>query len=271
MAGGEKEAMLRIRQPAVAGSFYPRDDKELRHMLSRFLATETAAKAEPRAIIAPHAGYVYSGPIAGTAYTALLPLRGRIHRVALFGPSHRVAFDGIAVSSADAFRTPLGEVPLDRTGVDAVLELPFVQLLDEAHEQEHGLEVHLPFLQEVLDDFQIVPMVVGNATAAQVEAAIECVTTVDENPCFIVISSDLSHYYDYAKAQELDAATSRSIEGLRPEEITHEQACGRIPIQGLLGYARKHGLHAETLDLRNSGDTAGSRAEVVGYGAYVFT
>jgi AmmeMemoRadiSam system protein B len=188
--------------------------------------------------------------------------------VVLLGPSHRVALAGLAAPSSDAFSTPLGEVPLDRAALDSILEMPQVQLLDAAHQAEHSLEVQLPFLQHLLVDFSLVPLSVGDASAEEVGEVIERLWGGAET--LIVISSDLSHYYDYETAQRLDAATSRAIEALDPEALDHESACGRIPARGLLLAAKRHGLSVETVDLRNSGDTAGMKSEVVGYGAYVF-
>ena len=223
----------------------------------------------PKALIAPHAGYVYSGPIAGSAYRQLEAARGHISRVVLIGPAHRVAVDGLATSAARAFDTPLGEVPLDAAGVAAVLKLPFVHVLDQAHASEHSLEVHLPFLQELLGDFALVPLVFGAATPAQVAAALEVLWGGPET--LIVVSSDLSHYQDYGTAREMDRQTARAIESLAGDAITEQQACGRVAIQGLLETAVRHGLRARTLDLRNSGDTAGPRDQVVGYGAWALS
>jgi AmmeMemoRadiSam system protein B len=186
----------------------------------------------------------------------------------LLGPAHRVAIKGLAVSSADAFMTPLGSVPLDRAAIDRILTLPQVRSADTAHTEEHSLEVHLPFLQEVLEDFQLVPLVVGDATAAEVGEVIDTLWGGPET--LIVISSDLSHYHDYDTARRLDRATSKAIEALRPQDIGFDQACGRIPVNGLLEVAKRRGLRVTTLDLCNSGDTAGSRDRVVGYGAWVF-
>jgi len=258
-----------IRPAAVAGRFYPANPAELRRMIEGFLRQVKAGDARaPKAVIAPHAGYVYSGPIAASAYARFSPARLAIRRVVLLGPSHYVAFRGLATTSAETWATPLGAVPVDTEGVHHITALPQVSILDEAHAQEHSLEVHLPFLQIVLVEFKIVPLVVGEAEDDEVAQVIETLWGGDET-CF-VISSDLSHYYDYATARELDAATARTIEHLRPRDISREQACGRVPIRGLLCAARTHGLRVETVDLRNSGDTAGPRSEVVGYGAWAF-
>jgi AmmeMemoRadiSam system protein B len=254
----------------VAGLFYPGDRDELEAAVEAYLAAATAdGRALPKAVIVPHAGFVYSGPVAATAYALLALLRDRVRRVVLFGPAHRVAFRGLATSSADAFETPLGSVALDREGVERALALPQVKALDAAHRAEHSLEVQLPFLQRVLPDFRLVPLVVGDATPAEVAEVMEALWGGDET--LIVVSSDLSHYLPYADARALDRETSRAIEALLPEEIGHDQACGRLPVQGLLLAARRHGLRARTLDLRSSGDTAGPRDAVVGYGAYALS
>ncbi len=262
--------MEQVRPPAVAGMFYPADPEQLRATVEAFLeGHHTACHQPPKAVIVPHAGYVYSGPVAASAYACLRPARGRIRRVVLLGPAHRVAFSGLAVPGVDYFQTPLGLVPLDKEALEAVSALPQVRRLDEAHAFEHSLEVQLPFLQEVLgEDFGIVPLVVGDASPQEVAEVLEALWDGPET--LIVVSSDLSHYYDYDTARKLDTITSRAIEALDPGAIHFEQACGRTPVAGLLLAARRHGLRAETVDLRNSGDTAGDKSRVVGYGAYVF-
>ena len=258
-----------IRKPAVAGTFYPDDPVELREMVSGFLKQARPSGIVPKAIIAPHAGYIYSGPVAASAYAQILPSHGRIKRVVLLGPSHRAAFRGLAATSAAQFSTPLGNVPVDREAINQIKGLAQVAILDAAHSLEHSLEVHLPFLQEVLGHFSLVPLAVGDATAEDVAEVLDALWGGPET--LIVVSSDLSHYHDYRTAGKMDRAASEAIEALRPEEIEYDQACGRIPISGLLVAAKKHGLRAQTVDLRNSGDTAGSKDEVVGYGAYMFS
>jgi AmmeMemoRadiSam system protein B len=254
----------------VAGQFYPGGREELREMVAAQLARADAGEgaAVPKAVIAPHAGFVYSGPVAASAYARLAPARGRIRRVVLLGPAHRVPVAGLAVPDADAFETPLGRVRLDREALDAVARLPRVEVSDRAHAFEHSLEVHLPFLQEVFGDFALAPLVVGDAAPREVEEVLDLLWGGPET--LVVVSSDLSHYHDYDTARRMDAETSRAIERLEPDAIGFEQACGRIPVQGLLLAARRRGLHASVVDLRNSGDTAGPRDRVVGYGSYVF-
>jgi len=260
--------MTKLRNPAVAGIFYPQDPRELRTMLADYLSAACAVGSVPKAMIVPHAGYVYSGPIAASAYARLKPARGQITRVVLLGPAHRVGFDGMALSSADYFMTPLGQIAVDRASIEKILPLASVRVMDQAHAQEHSLEVHLPFLQEVLGEFKLVPLVVGDATPEQVAQVLDALWGGPET--LIVISSDLSHYHDYKTAQKLDLATSRAIEQLRVEDIEYDHACGRNPVNGLLYVARQRSLKAKTIDLRNSGDTAGSQDRVVGYGAYIF-
>ena len=240
----------------MAGSFYPGDPERLAADVDAYLA-ETATHLPtptPKALIAPHAGYVYSGPIAGSAFRLLQPLRERVRRIVLIGPAHRVALQGLAASQADAFETPLGEVRVDR---------------ETAHAFEHSLEVQLPFLQRVLADFELVPLVAGDASAEDVAEVLELCWGGDETR--IVISSDLSHYHAYAEARRLDAATTRAIEALDPARLGSDSACGRVPVRGLLLAARRRGLRARVLDVRNSGDTAGPADRVVGYGAYAFS
>jgi len=260
--------MTQLRQPAVAGMFYPASPEQLRHDIDKFLQSVDSDEPPPKALIAPHAGYVYSGPIAASAYASLRPVADKIKKVVLLGPAHRIPFAGLAAPTSDGFRTPLGVVPVDQQSLQRVLSLPQVISLDAAHEQEHSLEVHLPFLQMVLNDFEIIPLVVGDASTDEVAEVLELLWGGDET--LIVISSDLSHYNSYDTAQQMDRATSMAIERLQPEEIHYDMACGRNPVNGLLQLARLKGMKAKTLDLRNSGDTAGPRDRVVGYGAYVF-
>ena len=255
------------RQPAVAGTFYPANPKQLHQMLDGYLNDAENGAKVPKAIIAPHAGYVYSGPVAATAYVRLKKAHDRITRVVIIGPSHRVAFSGLAVSKAQSFITPLGPIAVDREAVEIITELPFVDYLEQAHAYEHSLEVHLPFLQEMLDDFKIVPIVAGDASPEQVSQVIDALWGGDET--LIVISSDLSHYHDYATAKQLDKATSEAIEHLQYERLAFESACGKVAVSGLIKLAREKSLTIKTIDLRNSGDTSGDKSRVVGYGAYV--
>jgi AmmeMemoRadiSam system protein B len=258
----------KVRPPAFAGTFYPADPVELRQLVEFCLAGAIRCQKQgsAKAFVLPHAGYVYSGPIAGTGYHCLEEDRDHVRRIVLLGPSHRVAFSGVAVSSANSFATPLGEISVDESAVSDILELPQVQLLESAHEREHSLEVHLPFLQVVLGQFKLVPLVVGDATAQEVCEVLDRVWGGAETR--ILISSDLSHYHDYATARRLDEQTAATIGRL--ESVATDQACGASPLNGLLYAARKHGLHSHLLDLRSSGDTAGDRSRVVGYGAFAF-
>jgi AmmeMemoRadiSam system protein B len=261
--------MNAVRQPAVAGMFYPADSDELSRGVRALLA-DAAVDDHPRlpkALIVPHAGYIYSGPVAASAYARLKPLADRISRVVLLGPVHRVAVRGLALPQATAFTTPLGEVPLDTGAMASLSDLPQVTLSDAAHAQEHSLEVHLPFLQSVLGDFQLLPLAVGNATAEQVAGVLERVWGGEET--LIVISSDLSHFLSYDEACRIDRHTVERILALQPD-IDHQQACGATPVNGLLAFAGRHALQPELLDLRNSGDTAGDRTRVVGYTAIAF-
>lgn len=263
--------MITVRSPAVAGMFYPNNSHELHKQLTTLLKRASSSSPAPsniKAIIVPHAGYIYSGPVAASAYVQLEAAKDVIQRVVLLGPSHRVGFQGIAASTMEAFDTPLGRIPVDQDAIAQLQDLPQVGFLDKAHAQEHSLEVHLPFLQEILHDFSLVPLVVGDASPEEVGQVLETLWGGPET--LIVISSDLSHYHDYQTAKQLDGATSQAIEQLCFERIGYEDACGRNPINGLLWAARRRALHGETVDLRNSGDTAGPRDQVVGYGAYVF-
>jgi len=259
--------MMRIKPAVVAGLFYPDNPLVLRAELEGFFAAaspETVAR--PRALIVPHAGYRYSGPIAAQAYAALRPWASQFEKVVVLAPSHRVAFRGIATSTAAAFQTPLGDIPVARDLVSKIEALPGVGQLDAAFAEEHALEVQLPFLQTVLPEFSLVPLIVGDADAQQVSRVVDALQADDT---LIVVSSDLSHYEDYASCKAHDRRTSRSIEALQSDLIGPRDACGAFPLNGLLTVARQKGWQVETLDLRNSGDTGGDRLRVVGYGAYV--
>ena len=258
------------RQPAVAGQFYPDDPSQLERLLAQMLLQVKPSKPEHvKALISPHAGYIYSGPVAASAFQVLRTQAEDIRRVVLMGPSHRVGFQGIATTSATSYQMPLGEIPIDREAIKKISALPHVMDNDQAHRFEHSLEVQLPFLQTVLREFTLIPLVVGDCPSHQVAEVLEMLWGGDET--LIVISSDLSHYHSYEVARQLDEKTSQAILNLQPEQIHYDDACGRNPVNGLLVSAKTHGLKPSLVDLRNSGDTAGSRDQVVGYGAYLFT
>jgi len=258
----------RMRPPAVAGLFYPENANELRHDVSGYIAACTpraTLSGCPKALIVPHAGYQYSGPVAGFAYRLLRDCSASIRHVVMIGPSHRVPLRGLAVPSVDLFATPLGDVPVDAAGRERLRGLGLVGISDAAHAAEHSLEVQLPFLQVVLEDFDILPITVGFAPAELVARVIDAVWGGPDT--LVLVSSDLSHYHAWKEARQLDAETTRAIVERR-SDLTGEQACGACGINGLMQVARRHGLTVEVLDQRNSGDTAGDRSRVVGYGSY---
>ena len=257
---------MRVRQPAVVGLFYPADPSELRSSIETYLANANAGPPA-KAIVAPHAGYVYSGPIAGSAYGRVLPARGRVTRVVLLGPAHRTPDAGIAASSADAFATPLGQLEVDTGARDALVDAGLVAIRDDAHAEEHSLEVQLPFLQVALGDVTVLPLAVGEVAPSRVGEVIDRTWGGEET--LVVVSTDLSHYHDHATATELDRRTAEAVVAGRPERLGRYDACGLLPLQGLLLAAGRHGLGAELLDLRTSADTAGGPDRVVGYGAFV--
>ena len=260
--------MPKVRPAAVAGAFYPGEAAALAAEVGSYLAESAPRQAgpAPKAIIAPHAGYIYSGAIAASVYARLAP-QGRVRRVVLLGPAHRVHVAGMAVPSVAAFASPLGEVRLDAELLRRVASLPGVEVSDHAHALEHSLEVHLPFLQAVLGEFALLPVLVGDASPGAVRALLELCWGGEET--LVVVSSDLSHYLPYDDARRRDRDTAAAILAL-DATLVPEEACGAAPINGLLAFARAHGLRAEGLDLRNSGDTAGSRDRVVGYGSFAF-
>lgn len=261
--------MSQVRAAAIAGMFYPGDPAVLARDVDGMLAAASpaVAAAVPKAIIAPHAGFIYSGPIAASIYALIAPARARIRRVVLLGPTHRVPVFGMALPGVDAFNTPLGNVAIDRENVQRLMALPFVGANAEAHRLEHSLEVQLPFLQTVIDSFTLTPLAVGRATAQQVAQVIDLLWGGEET--LIVVSSDMSHYLPYPEAQATDRATAQAIVELRTD-ITHHQACGATPVIGLNLLAQRRRLKSQLIDLRNSGDTAGDKARVVGYAAFAY-
>ncbi len=260
--------MNQVRQPAVAGRFYPADPALLRQDVDSLLsaAGSQAPAAPPKVLVAPHAGYIYSGPLAACAYRQLDGQSDNIRRVILLGPSHRVGFRGIASTSASHYRTPLGDIPLDTEGLERIRALPGVHERDAAHGPEHSLEVHLPFLQRCLSSFRLLPLVVGDASPEQVGAVIEALWGGPET--LLVISSDLSHFLDYDQARSRDSNTAQRIEAM-VTDLKGEEACGARPLNGLLGVLKQRGLAIRRIGMNNSGDTAGDRTRVVGYGAWV--
>ena len=258
---------MNIRPAAVSGMFYPGDPGVLSKHVEAMLADAKPRAIRPKVLIAPHAGYIYSGPVAASAYSLLKPFASQISRVVLLGPTHRVAVRGLALPGSDAFDTPLGRVMVDPDAIRKIAGLPQVTVSAQAHALEHSLEVHLPFLQSVLKSFMLLPLAVGMASAEEVAGVLETLWGGEET--LIVISSDLSHYLPSPVAQRIAHETADAI--LHGQAVSHEQACGGTPINGLLLAARSHHLTPYLLDLRNSGDTAGSRDRVVGYGAFAFT
>jgi AmmeMemoRadiSam system protein B len=258
-----------VRPAAVAGAFYPAEPRRLAADVEGYLraaAAPPAAAARPKAVVAPHAGYVYSGPIAGSAFRAVAPLAGTVRRVVLLGPSHFVPFAGCALPAWTRFATPLGELAVDETARTVLAGEPAVEVADRPHAREHSLEVELPFLQVVLGEFALVPLAVGDAAPDEVARVLDLVWGGDET--LFVVSTDLSHYLDAESAERRDRATADAIAALDAGRIGPDDACGRHPLRGLLVAARRRGLGVTELDLRHSGDTAGDRARVVGYGAF---
>lgn len=257
------------RPPAVAGQFYPADPVRLQADVQHLLAgSPSFADLAPKALIAPHAGYVYSGAVAAAAFATLRSVAGSIKRIVLIGPAHYVAVSGIAVPTVERFKTPLGQVALDLQAIDEIADLPCVARSDAPHAPEHALEVELPFLQTILPTFTLVPLVVGESKPQDVAAVVGKLWGADET--LIVVSSDLSHYLTYQAARRMDSFAAAAIERGDWSELSSSHACGYLPVAGLLIQAKRHGLRAGRLALCNSGDTAGPRNQVVGYGAWAF-
>lgn len=264
--------MHQVRQPAVAGAFYPGQELALSNNVTALLARArsggNASVISPKALIVPHAGYIYSGSTAALAYARLASARKTIRRVVLLGPVHRVPVRGLALPGVDSFATPLGNIEIDQVAVAAITPLRQVVVSPAAHALEHSLEVQLPFLQSVLDDFKLVPLAVGDVTPAEVAEVLEALWGGEET--LIVISSDLSHFLPYDTAVAVDRETAQHILALS-SSLTHDQACGGTPVNGLLLAARRHRLQPQLLGLCNSGDTTGDKGRVVGYASFTFT
>ena len=273
-----QETTESVRPPAVASLFYPGEAAELKQNLREML--DEASEAEDpnedlpagqhlRALIVPHAGYVYSGSTAALAYHLLRKNRDDFHRILLLGPAHRVWLEGITFPGTDAFETPLGRIPLAKQQIRELLRFPEVQLRDDAHQDEHCLEVQLPFLQEILNEFELIPAVVGEISPDSLSGLLENLLEDPQN--LLLLSTDLSHFHSYSEAQAIDQKTAEAIESFEDEKILPEQACGAHPLRGLLRHARIQGWKIQRLGLCNSGDTAGSKDRVVGYGAWALS
>ena len=264
--------MQNIRPPAIAGTFYPSNPHELKVTVKYFL-NEAEKYIDnttiiPKAIIAPHAGYIYSGLTAAAVYNRLKPAREKIKRVVILGPCHRVATKGLALPSAEIFQTPLGDVHIDTDAIASIKDLDYVEIFNETHAEDHSIEIHLPFLQTILDSFKLVPLIVGDTNPEKVAEILDILWGGPET--LILISSDLSHYLNYNQATLLDRQTCKAIEQMNPNAIGREQACGRHSIKGLLMLGKEKGLVVKIADMRNSGDTAGTKDRVVGYGSWYF-
>lgn len=256
-----------VRPPAVAGNFYPDDEAELKQQVESYLqASQPANRLEAKAYIVPHAGYIYSGQVAATAYAQLIERQLAIKRVVLLGPCHRVWLQGLAVPSSTHFATPLGEIPLDTESIKQIGKFDQVVVSDQAHREEHSLEVQLPFVQLSLGEVQLIPIAVGEASTEQVAQVLDELWGEEET--LILISSDLSHFHDYQTAKNIDQQTSRLIEHFDYHKLEHEMACGATPIKGLLKLAKEKSMLLKILAQCNSGDTAGDKYRVVGYASY---
>lgn len=259
--------MENIRPPAVAGSFYPDQEQALRTTVEDFLEAADNFSLSPKALVVPHAGFIYSGPIAAQAYKSLSQVSPLPKKVILLGPCHQVPVRCLALPQSKSFATPLGLVPIDEAACHTLSQLPFVEVNQQAHAYEHSLEVQLPFLQMTLAEFSLIPLVVGRASADQICQALEAVI---DKQSLIVVSTDLSHYLSYDSAKKIDQETVTAVLENNSEIVVGDRACGAYPLKGLMKFANKVGWKPELLDLRNSGDTAGDKTRVVGYGAFIY-
>lgn len=258
---------LTTRPPAVAGLFYPDQPAQLIDDIADYLDQVAQTTPPPKAIIVPHAGYIYSAAIAASAYAQLRPLRGKISKVILLGPAHRVYLKGLAMPDCHDFSVPIGKLEVDHDNLSKIAGLTQLHVDNLAHRDEHSLEVQLPFLLQTLGNVLITPLVVGDASANEVAEVIDLLW--DEANTLVVISSDLSHYHEYHEARTIDHVTAQKILGYRYNEITYDMACGRNAVNGLLKVAAGRNMTIMAVDIRNSGDTAGTHDRVVGYGAFI--
>ncbi len=257
---------LSVRQPAVAGLFYDRDPVQLGSVVDELLSGVTATGGpRPKVLIVPHAGYVYSGATAASAYLRLAPWRNDIRRVVLLGPAHRVYLEQVALPGCDSYASPLGEVPIDVELAAIATELPGVCVSEQAHREEHSLEVQLPFLQRLLGDFSLLPMVVGHCPPGQVAAIIDALWGGPET--LIVVSTDLSHFHSYEQAERLDRLTCERLLA-HDQSLNGEDACGANALNGLMTSEHGRQLEVELVHRCNSGDSTGDHSRVVGYGAF---
>jgi AmmeMemoRadiSam system protein B len=258
--------MSTIRQSAVAGSFYPNDPVELKNQLKTMLNNLPNPQQQPKALIVPHAGYYYSGAVAAHAYASLSQLKSQIKRVVLLGPSHRVYLQGCAVPDNQIFNTPLGDITIDTHNCQNLVDGDLAQVNNQAHVQEHSLEVQLPFLQQLLDDFVLLPIVVGQSTPEQVSALLTELTKLEDS--LLVVSTDLSHFHPYDQAKQLDTNTIEQILQFQPN-LDGQDACGCYSVNGLLHFAKTQNWQSELLNYANSGDINHSKDEVVGYASFI--
>src|SRR3990167_659860 len=259
-----------IKQPSVAGFFYPADPAELKQMVSTLLAAARpiSLNSPPKAVIVPHAGLVYSGSTAALVYNALAPFKQHYKKIVLLAPAHRFLIHGIAYHAATQFASPLGLIEVETALLRKISACSRVENINQAFEGEHALEVQFPFLQAIFSDYKIVPLLVGNTPSETVEGVLQ--TIRDESDTLILISSDLSHYLQYDAAKAIDQKTIHSILALDSGSIQPNQACGSISVKAYLSFAKKNKLQAQCLGACNSGDTVGSKDRVVGYGSFCF-
>lgn len=258
--------MSEVKPCDVADMFYPKKADVLSEMISKFIGEAKDFDFKPKALVVPHAGYIYSGPVAGTAYKLLEKYKDDFDNIVILSPSHYMAFRGVAVHSADFFHTPLGDLEVNKTLIGQLMRFLHVNVVDEAFQREHALEVQLPFLRHISDHFKIIPCVVGESTEVEVSYIFNKLW--DDPRTLFIVSSDLSHFHDYKTCQHIDGRTKEILEELSWEELPHESACGFFPLRGLLKVTKERGLHLTTLDIRNSGDTQGDLSRVVGYGSF---
>jgi len=259
---------LNLRIPAHAGQYYPADAGFLEKVVDEYLTDGGTVSEIPKAVIAPHAGFIHSGRIAGKAFAVWKAQEVRARRVVLIGPSHYYDFPGIALPDSTRFQTPLGEVQVDPAADDLKRKFRYVRVFEAAHYPEHALEVLLPFLQRAVPGAKIVPLITGRTEMSQVSAVIEEIWGGADT--LLVISSDLSHNHPYEIAQKVDRQTARAIVEFDFSRLTADQACAYQAMRGFLKAAIRKEMRCSLLELRNSADASGDMSLVTGFGAFHF-
>ncbi len=258
-----------IKECDVAGQFYPKERAQLIEMIENFSSSEREIIYKPKAIIVPHAGFIYSGDIAAKAYKALIPLVDNYKKIILLSPAHRKSVTGVAYHNARKFACPIGDIPVNAELLSILKTNDSVYNDDEAFNFEHGLETHFPFISYIFRDISFLPLIVGNIDTQKLSDIFNLFWQADD--ILFIISSDLSHFHNYEICKTLDHETTQHIINLNYEKINHDAACGYYPLCGALKLAKDNNQKCYLLSLKNSGDSIGDKDSVVGYGSFIIS